>query len=189
MKTTFLLFMILATSLHAALCQDGEAVYKTYCAGCHGSQLQGGTASKLIKTDWQFGRGKGAIIRNIRFGIPGTEMIAWGSALKDQEINAVADYIVAAQTVAPDARRPIPSQLTTDDYLLKVESLVGSGLNTPWAIEFIDERRALIAERGGALRWMVDGKLDPAPIKGVPATYAQRTTGGFMDIACDPDYK
>ena len=189
MKIICLLSVILCISGNAALCQDGEAVYKTYCAGCHGSQLQGGTASKLIKSDWQFGRGRGAIIRNIRFGIPGTEMIAWGSALKDEQINAVADYIVASQTVAPDARRPIPSQLTTDDYLLNVETLVGSGLNTPWAIEFIDERRALISERGGALRWMVDGKLDPAPISGVPATYSQRTTGGFMDIACDPDYK
>ena len=168
--------------------QSGENIYKTYCAGCHGSQMQGNTASKLIKADWQYGRGKGAIVRNIRFGIPGTEMAAWGTALNDEQINAVADYIVAAQEIAPNAIRPIPERLTTKDYVLKVETLVSEGLSTPWGIEFIDSRRALITERTGGIRWMIDGKLDPRPVTGVPTTYSQHTTGGLMDIALDPDY-
>lgn len=169
--------------------QDGETIYKTYCAGCHGSQMQGNTAGKLVKTDWQYGRGKGAIVRNIRFGIPSTEMIAWRHVLKDEEINAVADYILASQEIPPDALRPVPERLTTKDYILKVETLIETGLTTPWAIEFTDARRALISERTGGLRWMVDGKLDPRPVTGLPMTYSQRTTGGFMDIALDPEYK
>lgn len=169
--------------------QDGATIYKTYCAGCHGSQLQGNTASKLIKTDWQYGRGKGAIVRNIKFGIASTEMIAWHTVLKDEEINAVADFIIASQEVPPNALRPIPERLTTNDYILKVETIVETGLTTPWAIEFIDARRALISERSGGLRWMVDGKLDPRAVTGLPPTYAQRSTGGFMDIALDPEYK
>ncbi|MGC1240604.1 MAG: PQQ-dependent sugar dehydrogenase [Chryseosolibacter sp.] len=170
------------------LAQQGENTYKTYCAGCHGSQLQGNTASKLVKTDWQYGRGKGAIVRNIRFGIPSTEMVAWGAVLNDEQINAVADYIVAAQEVPPNALRPVPERLTTKDYILKVEKLVSEGLSTPWGIEFTDNRRALITERTGGIRWMVDGKLDPQPVKGVPMTYSQHTTGGLMDIALDPDF-
>lgn len=172
----------------AVSAQSGEEVYKTYCAGCHGSQLQGNTAGALVKTDWQYGRGKAALVRNIRFGIPSTEMIAWGSALKDEQINAVADYIIASQEVPPNAVRPIPETLETKDYRLKVDKLVTTGLNTPWGIEFVDARRALISERSGGLRWMVDGKLDPRPVQGLPATYSQNTTGGFMDIALDPDY-
>lgn len=171
-----------------AFAQQGETIYRTYCSGCHGSQMQGNTASKLIKTDWQYGRGKGAIIRNIRFGIPSTEMAAWGAVLKDEEINAVADYIIASQEVPPNATRPVPERLTVKDYILKVEKLVTAGLNTPWGIEFVDHRRALITERSGGIRWMVDGKLDPEPVKGLPKTYSQNTTGGMMDIALDPDY-
>lgn len=188
MKKFFSLIIVLVLICTIAFCQQGETIYKTYCAGCHGSQLQGNTASKLIKTDWQFGRGKGAIVRNIRFGIPSTEMVAWGAVLKDDEINAVADYIIASQDVPPNALRPIPAILTTKDYVLKVEKLVTTGLNTPWGIEFVDNHRALITERTGAIRWMVDGKLDPEPIKGLPKTYSQNTTGGLMDIALDPDY-
>ncbi|HET7180225.1 MAG TPA: cytochrome c, partial [Chryseosolibacter sp.] len=117
--------------------QQGETIYKSYCAGCHGSEMQGNTATKLIKTDWQYGRGKGAMVRNIRFGIPNTEMIAWGTVLDDAEIGAVADYIIAAQQTPPNALRPIPRRITTDDYILKVEKLVSEGLNTPWGIEFV----------------------------------------------------
>jgi glucose/arabinose dehydrogenase len=168
--------------------QQGETIYKTYCAGCHGSNLQGNSASKLVKTDWNYGRGKGALIRNIRYGIPKTEMAAWGAVLKNEEINAVADFIIASQEVSPNAVRPIPDKLTTSEYVLKVEKLVTSGLTTPWGIEFPDRNHALITERTGAIRWMIDGKLDPLPIKGLPKTYSQNTTGGYMDIALDPDY-
>lgn len=188
MKNIVALGFALFLPLALAFGQQGETVYKTYCAGCHGSELQGNTARTLIKTDWQYGRGKGAIVRNIKFGIASTEMIAWGTVLKDHEINAVADYIVAAQDVPPNAQRPIPERLTTDDYVLKVEPLITNGLTTPWGIEFVDSRRALISERTGGLRWMVDGKLDPQPITGLPKTYSQHTTGGFMDIALDPGY-
>ena len=187
MKSSLFASLILACSMVHA--QVGETIYKNYCAGCHGSQLQGNTASKLIKTDWQYGRGKGAIVRNIRFGIPQTEMIAWNAVLKDHEINALADFIVASQEVPPNAPRPVPSKLTTADYVLKVQVLVKEGLSTPWGIEFVDDDRALISERTGGLRWMVRGQLDPQPIKNLPNTYSQHTTGGFMDIAVDPAYE
>src|SRR4029077_12473583 len=57
-----------------------------------------------------------------------------------------------------------------------------------WGIEFVDNHRALITERTGAIRWMNDGKLDPVPIQGVPKTFGQPLTGGFMDLALDPAY-
>lgn len=186
MRNFLLMLLTMATFLVQA--QQGEVIYKTYCAGCHGSQLQGNTAGKLVKTDWKYGRGKGAIVRNIKYGIHGTEMIAWGTVLKDNEITAVAEFIIAAQEVPPGAVRPIPGRLTTNDYVIKVETLVAGGLSTPWGIEFVDETHALISERTGGLRWIVNGKLDPRPIINLPKTYSQHTTGGFMDIALDPGY-
>ena len=95
--------------------QDGATIYSTYCAGCHGTQLQGASAAPLIKTDWKYGRGNAAISRNIKFGIPSTDMVAWGKVLNDEQIKAVTGFVVASQTVPPDARRPIPPTLTTKD--------------------------------------------------------------------------
>jgi len=167
--------------------QDGKKLYQTYCAGCHGTLLQGNTATKLIKTDWKYGRDKGVIFRNIKFGIPSTEMNAFGKILKDDDISKIIDFIIASQKVPPNADRPIPTRLTTKDYTLKVEKLVTKDIHTPWGIEFADAHRALITERNGGIRWMIDGKLDPEPIKGLPKTYAENT-GGYMDIALDPNY-
>jgi glucose/arabinose dehydrogenase len=188
MKKIFAFSFHLFFALGCLFAQNGKIIYATYCAGCHGALLQGNTAGKLIKTDWQYGRDRGAIFRNIKFGIPSTEMIGFGKILKEDDINSVTDFIIAAQKVRPDAVRPIPARLTTKEYILKVEKLVTKDINTPWGIEFADAHRALITERSGGIRWMIDGKLDPVPIKGLPKTYAQNTTGGYMDIALDPNY-
>ena len=169
--------------------QKGAIIYSTYCAGCHGAQLQGASATPLIKTDWKYGRGRGAIPRNIKFGIPSTDMIAWGKVLKDDEVKAVAEFVIASQSVPPEARRPIPENLNTKEYKIKVEQVITEGLQTPWGIEFVDTNHALITERRGAIRWMVNGRLDEKPIAGVPATAFQLTTGGYFDIALDPNYK
>lgn len=185
--TSLLLLAFIVTGSLSLRAQSGENTYRTYCAGCHGAQLQGGSATALIKTDWTYGRGRGAIIKNIRFGIPSTEMAAWHSMLSDEQIEAVADYIVEAQNTPPDAVRPIPEELTTDKYSLRVEEIVPEGLDVPWGMAFVDNQRALITERPGGMRWLVDGQLDPQPIQGLPPTY-DRSTGGFMDVIADPDY-
>lgn len=189
MRKIFALCSFLISSFSFAVAQDGATIYKTYCAGCHGAQLQGGSHTALIKTEWKYGRGKGDMYKNIKFGIAGTEMIAWGKVLSDDQVGAVTDYIVASQTTPPDAKRPIPGTLSTKDYQVKVDQLVTSDLNSPWGIEFVDAGHALISEHNGGIRWMIDGKLDPQPISGVPSTYTLGTTSGYFDIALDPKYK
>lgn len=89
-----IIFLFSSTWLYG---QQGELIYQKYCAGCHGSKLEGNSASKLIKQDWSYGKGRDAIHRNIKSGIPNTEMIGWGTVLKDEQITAVVDFILAAQ--------------------------------------------------------------------------------------------
>jgi glucose/arabinose dehydrogenase len=170
--------------------QTGEQLYVTYCAGCHGSDLRGSTPLRaLIKNDWKHGGDKASIVRSIANGIPGTEMIKWQGTLSGSQIGALADFILAAQSKRPETTTADkPLTVSTDDYQLKIERLVSTGLNTPWGIEFVDATRALISQRSGELSWLVNGKLDPLPVKGTPATYAQGVTGGYMDIALDPEY-
>jgi len=52
----------------------------------------------------------------------------------------------------------------------------------------VDQKRALVTERRGGLRWMVDGKLDPETISGIPLT-TQYGDSGMHDVALHPDYK
>lgn len=171
------------------IAQTGKQVYTTYCAGCHGVQLQGGAASPLIKKEWKHGGTKKAIMTTIRNGVKGTEMASWKGTLSEKQMQAVADFIIAARK-HPVAKNEFnkPLVVQTSGYRLKIERLITTDLHTPWGIEFVDAKHALISERTGHLVWMIDGKLDSIRIKGTPETFSQETTGGYMDIALDPDY-
>ena len=50
---------------------------------------------------------------------------------------------------------------------LKVDT-VASGLTMPWATAFLPGGELLVTERGGKLRLVKNGVLDPTPISGVP---------------------
>jgi glucose/arabinose dehydrogenase len=122
------------------------------------------------------------------YGIPNTDMIPWSQVFSEEQGYALTDYIIESQDTPPQTIRPFPSVIQTQDYLLKVEPLVTEGFNSsPWGIEFIDEKHALITERRGGLRWLVDGKLDPTPIEGIPKP-TQYGDSGMVDLALHPDY-
>ena len=169
--------------------QPGKLVYQNYCGGCHGAQLQGSIASPLIKKTWKYGGDRKSILKTIRNGIPETTMTSWEGTLSAKEIEAVTDYIVSAQAkpvVKKETEKPL--QINTKLYKLKIEKVFTQGLTTPWGIEFVDDKRALISGKMGELRWLVNGKLDKENITGLPKTYAFDLVGGMMDIALDPDY-
>lgn len=188
LKTYFSSIIILTVSF-TARAQPGEEVYATYCAGCHGHELKGGSASPLIKTDWKHGGDRKSILNSIENGVPGTEMARWSTTLSDEEIKAVTDYIVAAQKrPIKKNKTPKPTVVTTKKYQLKIDKVISEGLDAPWAFEFVDKNRVIISEKKGQLRWMVNGKLNNQPITGTPKTYAQENYGGYMDVALDPDF-
>lgn len=164
---------------------DGEALYKQYCVECHGARLEGNTATALIKENWLYGRTPKYLKRSIEHGIPNTTMIAWSTLLNEDQIDTLVDYIIKAQELPPEQSLALPDLIETEHYTLKTEILVSEGIDTPWGIEFVDDHRALLTEKPGRLRWLVDGKIDAQPIEGLPKVYPK---GGLMDVALDPEY-
>jgi glucose/arabinose dehydrogenase len=65
--------------------------------------------------------------------------------------------------------------------------VVARDLRQPWSIAFLPDGAMLVTERGGNLRIIRDGVLDPEPVAGVPAV---RTGGlqGLMDVVLHPDF-
>lgn len=83
----------------------------------------------------------------------------------------------AGQTRAPAA----PSGVA-----LQVSPTV-TGLERPWALDFLPDGRMVVTELRGRLRLVgPQGRLSP-PVAGVPAVYAQGQ-GGLLDVAVDPDF-
>ncbi|MEM8888358.1 MAG: PQQ-dependent sugar dehydrogenase, partial [Bacteroidota bacterium] len=186
----FSALLILSMLIHPSIkSQDGASLYKTYCSGCHGANMEGGIATALVKDDWKYGKSRSLITRNIRYGIPGTEMIGWKDALGNAGVKSIVEYIMQAQKSAPTSKRNFPKSLQSQDYELSVEVIGKGKIETPWGIEFIHKDLALISEQKGQLRWLRNGKLDPKPITGLPEVHIfTGTLGGLMDIALDPNY-
>jgi glucose/arabinose dehydrogenase len=78
-----------------------------------------------------------------------------------------------------------PKKITEAD--LKVDT-VASGLKMPWATAFLPTGELLVTERGGKLRLVKNGVLDPKEISGVPEVF-YKGQGGLLDVALHPDYK
>lgn len=172
-----------------SMAQSGETIYKNYCAGCHGTKMQGSSALPLKKKVWKHGGELLSIQKTITNGVQGTEMASFAKTLSAKEIQTVASFIVKSQNKSSRETPEVKSILrNTKLYSLKIEKLVTKGIRTPWGIEFVDSSRALISGYYGELRWMVNGKLDPVPITGLPKTIGVKLKGGFMDIALDPKY-
>jgi glucose/arabinose dehydrogenase len=69
---------------------------------------------------------------------------------------------------------------------LRVET-VARGLDHPWSLAFLPDRRILVTERAGRMRLVgTDGKLSP-PLAGVPAV-RNSGQGGLLDVVLDRDF-
>ena len=159
----------LLTLLVPAIAHTQPAVaelYQTHCAACHGAQMQG-TAhyTALRKRDWLYGGSREEILRTVMYGIAGKEMVPWGKMLPKEQVEALVDYIVTSRDSTPPAPTGKPDTLPLKDYTVRIERLVEAGFrSTPWGIEFVDNRRALITELRGGLRWLVDGSSTRSPL-------------------------
>jgi glucose/arabinose dehydrogenase len=62
-----------------------------------------------------------------------------------------------------------------------------TGLAQPWSMAFLPNGDMLVTEKGGQLRIVRGGKLDPKPIAGVPAVFSTGQ-GGLLEVALHPKY-
>jgi glucose/arabinose dehydrogenase len=128
-------------------------------------------------------------------------MPAFASTFDEEQTKTLVDLLRHAhagrsELVPSVSGKPRPQEakadtrledLHTRDYHIRVEVIADGGLEVPWAIDFLNPQTALITEKPGRLRWLVNGTLDPEPIEGIPPV-RRRGQGGLMDVAFDPQY-
>ena len=61
------------------------------------------------------------------------------------------------------------------------------GLATPWSLAFLPNGDMLITEKGGKLRIVRGGTLDPTPVAGTPEVFAVGQ-GGLLEVAVHPQF-
>lgn len=115
-------------------------------------------------------------------------------------IAALAAPLVAQQEVpmrgttpvAPQGIRipPLPDSPvryeTAEGQTVRV-SVYARGFRNPWSMAFVSDDTILVAERGGAIRVVRDGVVDPEPAAGAPVARAAGLSG--TDLALHPDFE
>ncbi len=182
-----------ALTLPSALAADrpAEKIVAELCVNCHGASLTGIPAPNLLDYFWNHGGRDEDILRSIRGGWAETGMPAFGGILTEGEISGLLAHIkfLTAEYRAGRVVIPAPPDqlaVLSNKQAFRLETFV-SNLDTPWGIAFLPDNKILVSERPGRLRLIVDGKLDPTPIGGLPAIYV-RQDGGLLDVAAHPEY-
>src|SRR5690242_713775 len=93
----------------------------------------------------------------------------------------IASFVIST-AAASAAERTFPSSAGR----IQVETII-TGLQYPWSLAFLPDRRMLITERPGRLRIVTpDGKLSP-PVAGMPKVFA-KGQGGLLDVIIDRNF-
>lgn len=79
----------------------GKTVYDQNCVACHMADGGGGVGPNFTDEYWLHGCSKEEIVALINKGVPIKGMIAWENVLSEEQISAVADYILAFGGTTP----------------------------------------------------------------------------------------
>jgi aldose sugar dehydrogenase len=66
-------------------------------------------------------------------------------------------------------------------------SVFARGFRNPWSMAFVSDDTILVAERGGAIRIVRNGVVDPQPVPGAPTATGAGLSG--TDLALHPDFE
>lgn len=84
-----------------------KEVFMNSCAGCHGEKGQGTVGPNLTDKHWIHGGGLKNISSTIKEGVAGKGMISWNAVFSDQEVQRLAECVLAMQgTEPPKAKKP-----------------------------------------------------------------------------------
>jgi cytochrome c oxidase cbb3-type subunit 3 len=72
---------------------NGNILYQSKCAVCHGKEGEGGIGPNLTDEYWIHGGSMSDIFKTIKNGVPEMGMIAWKNDLRARDMQEVASYI------------------------------------------------------------------------------------------------
>lgn len=91
----------------AASLSDGELIFKTSCAACHGQKGEGLVGPNMTDEYWIHGGGIKNIFKTIKYGVPDKGMISWQSQLKPSDMQKVGSYLLTLKgTNPPNPKAP-----------------------------------------------------------------------------------
>jgi glucose/arabinose dehydrogenase len=183
----------IAPALPAAEARDPATLATTLCAGCHGTNLTGGTAPNLLTGTLKHGNDDASLLRAIRDGFPQAGMVGYAGVLSAEEQTAMLAYVrrqardYAFGRIVKPGGTPASMTFKSERQTFRLET-VADGLELPWGMVFLPDGSMLVSDRVGVIRAITkEGKLEPKPVRDTPTAFV-RQDGGYLDLIAHPDY-
>lgn len=160
-----------------------EENYQSYCSGCHGVKV-----NAFADRKWKYGKTPEDIFKSIKFGYKDGGMPAFAEAFKDEEIKALADYIVKGiENVNRYSfdKQPKSEIFETENGKIKLEAVFDKAKN-PWGMAFLPDKQILITDKSGMV-YLVNSDGKSTEVTGIPEVrFAGQ--GGLMDVIIHPEF-
>jgi cytochrome c oxidase cbb3-type subunit III len=85
----------------AAMLANGKSTFLNTCSSCHRRDGGGDIGPNLTDEYWKHGGNIKNIFHVVTNGVPGTNMVAWGSVMSPEAIRNVASYVLTLQGSKP----------------------------------------------------------------------------------------
>lgn len=108
----------------AAGITDGQNIYKTNCAACHGNSGEGGVGPNLTDDYWLHGGTANELFKTVKYGWPAKGMKSWETDLSAVQIKNVISYIHSIRGTNPTNAKAPQGDLFTEEGVGKTDSTV-----------------------------------------------------------------
>ena len=170
----------------AAVLEDTAAAanYKSYCASCHGDKIDA-----FVDRKWKHGKTKADLFKAIKYGYSDRGMPAYAATFKDEEVYALADYILNG--IKNRERYDFEKEAVKENFFASeqqniVLDTIAQGAKSFWGMAFLPDGQMLTTTKAGML-YMIGNNKQMTAIGAVPEVNADGQ-GGLMDIVLHPNY-
>lgn len=171
-------------AMRSSITVGPEENYNNYCSSCHGQNMRA-----FVDRKWKYGKSKTDLIKSIKVGIVTEGMPAYDTTFTDQEIDALAEYIldgIKDRSRYNTTADSTPKYYESKGMRVRVDTVVND-IGIPWGIDVTADGTIFYTEREGALNIKYpDGRVQK--VSNTPKVRS-RNQGGMMDVALHPDYE
>ena len=108
----------------AAGITEGQDIFKTNCAACHGMAGEGMVGPNLTDDYWLHGGSANELFKTVKYGWPAKGMKSWESDLSAVQIRNVISYIHSIHGTNPANAKAPQGELFSEAGLVKADSTV-----------------------------------------------------------------
>jgi cytochrome c oxidase cbb3-type subunit 3 len=114
----------------ASKIKEGEQVYATKCAVCHGEKGEGKVGPNLTDEFWLHGGSIQEVFKSIKYGWPAKGMVAWQNSMNGAQMQELASYILSLQGTNPAGAKEAQGEKVASENSVSDSSASISQTNT-----------------------------------------------------------